>query len=1256
MSIGREDSKTVHVNAEQSPKTGASSQDRATEDNALVQPGSESLDAAANSDALVTGTAETDPLQSGRTPETQEEPPQETVETQPDDAVADGVLSTGQGFAAALDLIVIDLLSAAGLPEDSGDLIQTLSQRVGAALSFEVRDGTLLIDSASLPPLNAGENATFLFDLSFGANESLRSSAVTLSFKGNPDAGPPVSWEVSSEPSNLADAAAAYANGQVFIPEQDGPWAKLSSDLAELAIEGPQSLDEAQGEAATVEASVDSGLSGISLITHIGDFVAIDAVAANGDGAALQTKLEDLGLIKGANLGAFASGLIPIESLGDLAGMEELAFARPAYTSYNQGSVTSQGDASMNADEARSVYGTDGTGVKIGILSDSFDALGGYDSDIATGDLPTGVTILDEYLGSDAIDEGRAMAQLIHDVAPGADLSFHTAQGGIANFAQGILDLRDDGASVIVDDIIYFAEPMFQDGAIAQAVNEVVGDGVAYFSSAGNQGQESHQSAFRDSGVSNGTYVFHDFNAGSGNDTFMRITLAPGESSLLVLQWDQPFKSEAPGTAGAQNDLDLFITNATGSTVLSSSTTANLGGDPLEIAGVINNGSSTASAYVRVGLKSGAAPGLMKIVAFGGNLAEYTTNEGTIYGHAAADGAMAVAAAGFFDTPEFGTNPPQAEWFSSAGPVTILFDENGNRLATPEIREKADITAPDGTNTTFFGSDSTRDADVFPNFFGTSAAAPHAAAAAALLKSLLPSAAPDQLYQALKDGAIDMDAPGWDPTTGFGLVQADATIAEIAISGTAADNSLFGDSLANLIFGFDGDDILTGLGGPDSLAGGLGADTFRGTASHLNGNTILDFTVADRIEVQGATFNATAIQTQQNGGNTILSVDTGGSDLQITLRGNVAGPFVASNVGGNTIIEIDDGTGTGLPPTDIQISSDTFDENAAFAATLTATDPDTPPGGISYGLVNDPSGAFQVNGNQLSLASPLDFENLPTGFTNNGDGTASVDVRVSASDGANPAYEEALTLTVNDVEPEGGVGGGNTYVFDPSAADFDGNADIQLSAIGGDLAYLQITDAIGINQGGGVVSGSDWRDLINGRGEHIEINFTSPAIESLEIEFKKLAAGEIVTARVEDAAGTVLGNVQIAGQGAQRSVFTASIGQSDLNTPGNIAKVTLSGDYFTWAIDNVTATESGPVPSGLLVAADVLDVPARTISFGVAEDGTLTTAATSQSVDVPQAGKGHPATPAGPAAPIEPIAADVLQSENDETTIAATIV
>src|SRR5262249_28512916 len=116
----------------------------------------------------------------------------------------------------------------------------------------------------------------------------------------------------------------------------------------------------------------------------------------------------------------------------------------------------------------------DGTGVKIGILSDSFNTAGIADSmqtDIANGYLPANTTILQDYAGG--TDEGRAMAELVHEIAPGASILFATAFNGEASFAANIIALAAAGAKIIVDDVGYFDEPAYQDGVIAQAVDYV---------------------------------------------------------------------------------------------------------------------------------------------------------------------------------------------------------------------------------------------------------------------------------------------------------------------------------------------------------------------------------------------------------------------------------------------------------------------------------------------------------------------------------------------------------------------------------------------------------------------------------------------------------------------------------------------------------------------------------------------------------------------------------------------------------------
>ena len=153
----------------------------------------------------------------------------------------------------------------------------------------------------------------------------------------------------------------------------------------------------------------------------------------------------------------------------------------------------------MRADIARNTFGVDGTGVMVGVLSNTFNCLGGAPAGVASGDLPAIAVLEEGPCGGQGLlsafpDEGRALAEIVHDVAPGAAIAFHTADRGQANLAQGIVNLANAGAKVITDDIIYFEEPMFQDGIVAQAVDQVKARGVSYFSAAQNDGRRSYES------------------------------------------------------------------------------------------------------------------------------------------------------------------------------------------------------------------------------------------------------------------------------------------------------------------------------------------------------------------------------------------------------------------------------------------------------------------------------------------------------------------------------------------------------------------------------------------------------------------------------------------------------------------------------------------------------------------------------------------------------------------------------------------
>ncbi len=537
--------------------------------------------------------------------------------------------------------------------------------------------------------------------------------------------------------------------------------------------------------------------------------VLIDARASS-DGATLLSDLGRLGLRHGTRHGDLVSGLLPVAAIEQAVGLSSLQSISASLAPIrNAGSINSQGDISLRSASARSTYGIDGSGVTVGVISDSFDTLGGAAADVVSGDLPpTGVQVVggeSPYCGTVIFctDEGRAMLQIVHDMAPGAALQFHTGMASKADYANAITGLAAAGADVIVDDLLYLNEPMFQDGIVAQAVDAVVAGGTAYYSAAGNSGKKGYEGPFVDSGVVFCIEFFepigdcdpiyervgrmHDFDPGPGVDLYQSITVPEDGVLTIALQWDEPF-----GGAGPRSDHDILLLDETGGIFYEISANDNVttreGWEVLQFqnAEVLYYGTSFNIVITYDDVDSNGPPAkLMKMVVFGSSgitLNEYAPGSATLFGHVNAAGATAVGAAFYLDTPEYGVAPPALQPYSALGGTPILFSTSGARLAAPIVRSKPEITAVDGVNTTFFFDDSYGN-DGIDDFFGTSAAAPHAAGIAALMLEARPGSTPQQLKSAVETTAIDMNAAGFDHESGFGLIQADAAIAALLAAG-----------------------------------------------------------------------------------------------------------------------------------------------------------------------------------------------------------------------------------------------------------------------------------------------------------------------------------------------------------------------------------------------------------------------------------------------------------------------------------------
>jgi len=477
------------------------------------------------------------------------------------------------------------------------------------------------------------------------------------------------------------------------------------------------------------------------------------------------------------------------------------------------GSVISEGLGQLRVGEAREAFGLRGSGITVGVLSDSYDAAGEAaeggpiatraSQDVATNDLPGPAgSCSDQQLPVDVLaegdsegaDEGRAMLQIVHDLAPHARLAFATAFESEESFARNIERLARPvaaggaGADVIVDDVAWFEEPFFQDGPVAAAIDKVTSEGVTYLTATGNDNLVDggghdiaswETSSFRDAGSCPGTVALlggfnaeHclDFDPSEGTDTTFGITVEAGETLTVDLQWGEPWY-------GVGTDLDAFLLSNSG-TVLAESIEDNSSGKgtqrPVEIVQWTNSAGSSRTVQLAVNRFSGGDPRVKFILMENGggvSATEYPTSSGgdvvgpSIFGHAGATAAVSVAAVPFNN----GTRP---ERYSSRGPVVHLFGPvegttPAASLGAPETIAKPDLAASDCATTTFFAS---LTAGTW-RFCGTSAAAPHAAAVAALLRQAKPTLSPQGYEEALTTTAAPVGSYG--PTAvGGGLIDA----------------------------------------------------------------------------------------------------------------------------------------------------------------------------------------------------------------------------------------------------------------------------------------------------------------------------------------------------------------------------------------------------------------------------------------------------------------------------------------------------
>ncbi|WIA44335.1 hypothetical protein OEZ86_007124 [Tetradesmus obliquus] len=494
--------------------------------------------------------------------------------------------------------------------------------------------------------------------------------------------------------------------------------------------------------------------------------------------------------------------------------------------------------------------GLNGTGIRIGIISDSFAA--GFPANISSSGCP-GVpgTITQKEGPSGSSDEGRAMAELICFVAPQAQLVFRTGVEGEADMAAGIMQLQRQGCRVIVDDIMYPAEAQFSPGILVQAIEKVKSLGVAYFTAGGNEDGtaidfQSRWATITDpaTGEALGSgHVWAPTFSGSMADMFLEIKIKRQDyprSVDIYLQWNQPFFRNTLGLAGPLSDVHIYVCDKPVTSwqqldpflpsrdkICDVYYDTPIGYEPFWPSDLVDhNGEEPPPGAISLGGTQDAAesvsffvtpsnsPGkflskflfIQHVDTYQGqwdapansNLdlkifwsgdernnillpprqwgGRYLRNGSTTAAHGNTPGAMSICAVDYRNTPAYGVSPAVAEDFSGQGITPIYHDAQGAALPVPVRYLKPDVCAPQNTDTSFFGDDGLPETDTdntgLPNFKGTSAAAPHAAAVAALMLQQNPLLKPDTIYSLMRATAYDMPYR-WDRRTGYGYIAAD---------------------------------------------------------------------------------------------------------------------------------------------------------------------------------------------------------------------------------------------------------------------------------------------------------------------------------------------------------------------------------------------------------------------------------------------------------------------------------------------------
>jgi hypothetical protein len=465
----------------------------------------------------------------------------------------------------------------------------------------------------------------------------------------------------------------------------------------------------------------------------------------------IRAVITDLGgTIEGEVEGVLVQALVPFDRLVALESHDGVQFLRPPLevnvpilppsdevSAPQDGSpIVGEEVAKSNAD-AWHAAGYTGTGVKIGIVDGFDDAR--WDSAQAAGELPTPAGTFcqcDGYscdLWTAEAQHGQAVAEIVHEMAPGAQLYLATAC--TVSDLQAAVDYFDtQGVDIISRSLTaQYDGPGDGTGPLATVIDNAVADGMVWFNSAGNN--------------ANVAPGFGSYWRGEWVDANVNgwIDFAPGVEFLLFgcayingLRWSD-------FGAGSVTDYDVQVYDSEGHYIGGSFDYQTEGAPPLEL-GIPCDGDYSYLAIHLWDPGNGTSGDVLEFMTNAGQM-EYWQNPYSASGPAsdtASSGGLSVGAV----DPPLGTD---IAYYSSQGPTN-----DGLYGGTDRI--KPDISAASGVASYTYGT-----------FRGTSASTPAVAGAAALIiEAGLASTPAEVKTYLLSNATVDRGTPGPDNAFGEG--------------------------------------------------------------------------------------------------------------------------------------------------------------------------------------------------------------------------------------------------------------------------------------------------------------------------------------------------------------------------------------------------------------------------------------------------------------------------------------------------------